>query len=256
MDDLLTFDEYQAELDRVAGDYQERVHSMIGMSPHVSYHNHLRKSVLRPASDVLNVMTPVPLTVTAGGIEHRKRRFAANIGGEPVETGRVLQCKPDPLLRGIWAEVDGLTYFFMPVDAFAREQNPGIWVRDQRERTKDASEAGADALNAQIAKQMAAPRKFEQMEDIAGPADTAATKGAPADSKQEAESTGAGAISPAAAEKPSGTKPANKPGRSKPAMAEVPQPVELPAAVPDTAPSRRLPRGVVPPRNPNLKIVR
>lgn len=57
---------------------------MLRMSSRVSCHNSLRKMLLRPSADVLNVVEAVTLTVQDHCIEHRKGRFAVVIGGEPV----------------------------------------------------------------------------------------------------------------------------------------------------------------------------
>lgn len=149
--DLMTMKEYSAALADRFEEYNLRHHRMIGCSPDVSYFQQLDRSVLRLGRDAISMLKPRTLTVTKDGLEHRNKVFAAVAGDEFMRVGQQLQCRVDPLLRAMWAEVGDRQWLLWPKDVFARMNAAEDVARKRAAGVQEYSEQAAEALSRRLA---------------------------------------------------------------------------------------------------------
>jgi hypothetical protein len=146
VESLPTLSEFREAFAREIHRYAvERKHSMIGVTPEITYFNHLRPEELRSGLDATLMLPPVTLTVGKGGLMHRKAYFAPEVAGRKLNVGEQLVCRPDPLKRGLFVEVSGQPAFVPSKEEWARTQNPEHLVGEEKAIAKEYSEAAAAA---------------------------------------------------------------------------------------------------------------
>lgn len=165
VEDLLSLEEFRERLEVVVRRYNTKEHRILGVSPETRYQNDLRSHELRPASDALFMLEPVVLTVGATGIEHRNKKFMPIAGGVRLAVGTQVLCRPDPLRRGLFAEIDGATYFLPESIAWAREQSAADVVREQKAIAADYSETAADAFDRLVKERLRSRQRQRQVVD-------------------------------------------------------------------------------------------
>jgi len=258
VEDLLTVAEYQNELERVVRRYNSKKHRALGTSPEVKYHNDLRTSALRPASDALSMLEPVTLTVGKAGIEHRNRKFVPIVGGLRLAVGTHVVCRPDPLRRGIFALIDNRYYFFEEAVAWSRQQHAADVVREQKAIAAHYSEVAEAALDRQVKERL---RRLKQgRKQVVG---DVSLDWADAEQSTEVADTTALAEKPDALLNAQSTPPEDSARRVvRPSQSRVRSTTKdaRPTATtpkPDAkpAPKRTVPRGVVRPRAPYLRVI-
>lgn len=155
---LLTINQFREKLGAAVHQYNVmRKHSMIGAPPEVVFWNHLRREELRPGLDATLLLPPVTLTVGTAGLMHRKALFATQVAGRRLPVGEQVICRPAPLRRGLFVEVDGQPYFVPPKVEWARTQNPEHLVAEEKAVAKEYSEAADAAQQRFIRRQFGAP---------------------------------------------------------------------------------------------------
>jgi hypothetical protein len=261
VEDLLSVPEYQDELERVVQRYNGTKHRALGTSPEVKYHNDLRTRVLRPAPDALSMMEPVTLTVGKTGIEHRNRKFMPVVAGVPLAVGTQVVCRPDPLRRGIFAKIDKTYYFFQEAVAWSRHQNSADVVREQKAIAASYSDAAEAALERQANERL---RRQDRRTQIVGDTwfdrsveeqDTEALDTPRVAAEPDAVVSGSRSSTQSTPRQTSGKRVA-RPKQRRTSTAKGATPASTTPELPDKpAPKRKLPRGVVRPRAPYLRVI-
>lgn len=137
---LYSYDEFVEILDEKINEYNHRSHRMLGASPHAVHLNKFRKDRARLGRDAVYLLEPRALTCTKGGVEHRNTPFAWDSGGQRLKVGQQVVCRADPLLRGLYAEVDGDVLFLEPLSQWARKMNGADLDRERYAHARELSE--------------------------------------------------------------------------------------------------------------------
>jgi hypothetical protein len=168
VEDLLTYDEFVEILDEKIYDYNHRTHRMLGTSPHAVHLGKFRKDRARPGRDALFLLEPRVLTCTKGGIEYGNTPFAWDSGGQRLKVGQEVICRADPLLRGLYADVNGDVLFLEPLSQWARKMSGADLDRERNEHARELSEHAAGVRAQRLADEVGeeavieADRRLEQ----------------------------------------------------------------------------------------------
>lgn len=136
---LLTYREFMEEFDKQVRAYNDRVHSVTDMTPEVMYFNGLEPDACRPGYDFLPAVNTRTFRVTKKGLTYRGERFAWESGGRRLRVGETVRGKPDPLLRGLFVEVDDGWEFMPRLEDYARKADHKKITIDTHREVKEAS---------------------------------------------------------------------------------------------------------------------
>lgn len=143
VEDLLSYEEFVEALDEKIHEYNHTKHRALGATPHAVHLGKFRKDRARPGRDALFLMGPRVLTCTQGGVEFGNTPFAWDSGGRQLKVGQQIMCRADPLLRGIFAEVDDDVLFLEPMAQWARNMNGADVDRERYERARELADYAA-----------------------------------------------------------------------------------------------------------------
>ena len=135
--------------DIVARYNEEHTHSSLeGKTPGDVYRERMRRSKERRSGrDILALVAPQVTTITTGGTVHfegrRVYRFAYEADGIMLGLGTRITYRPDPALRGLFAEAKGHKMFLEPLAKWAAAQNPADVARQQRAAATLAADQAA-----------------------------------------------------------------------------------------------------------------
>lgn len=152
---LLNYRQFTEAFDEQVREYNNREHSVIGAEPEIAYFNALEPDVCRVGYDVLPLLETRTFRMTKKGLTYRKERFAWESGGRMLRVGETVTGKPDPLLRGLFIQVDGAWEFMPNMEDYARKADHKKLTIESHRRAKEYS------LEARQARQ-------ERQEDILG----------------------------------------------------------------------------------------
>jgi transposase InsO family protein len=144
--------EVRAHFDEIVRRYNdEHQHRELeGLTPRQAYPMRMRpRSERRAGRDILPLLKTRVATVQKDGIVYWNRgssyHFAAAVGPDTIALGTSVNYRPDPMLRGLFAEHRGATVFLKPLGAWAAEQDPAVIAEGQRAA---ATLAAMDAMDA------------------------------------------------------------------------------------------------------------
>jgi hypothetical protein len=153
---LPTAAQQAADFDARVRFYNERhVNRVHGRTPAARYHQFLPR-VSRKGTDVLEAMPLRSGFVQGNGIvvydDSLEYRFTHHVANKFVlELGAAVTYRVDPLHRGIWAEIDGNTYYLPRKESVAADENRAQLVaRHVHAEARDASVAAAGARAAVV----------------------------------------------------------------------------------------------------------
>lgn len=140
--DLPNHRQFREAFDEQVRDYNNRVHSVIDMEPEVAYFDALEPDHCRVGYDFLHALNTRTFRMTKKGLTYRKERFAWESGGRRLHVGETVRGKPDPLLRGLFIEVNDAWEFMSRMEDYARKaDHRKLTIESQRKAKQDSLEA-------------------------------------------------------------------------------------------------------------------
>ena len=140
VEDLYDVHELREELGKAITRYHHRVHRILRTTPMAVYQERHRPREARKGIDVLTWLEVVRLKVLQGRIEHSHVVFAARAAGRELRHGSQVNCRIEPLNRGLFADFQGATFFLAPWDVVAENTNPGTLAHEQQKAAREASD--------------------------------------------------------------------------------------------------------------------
>lgn len=154
---LPTREEQAAKFDALVCYQNERHINRVHHRTALARYHEFMPRVCRKGADILQALPLRTTYVQGNGIvvydDQKEHRFTNHVAGKFVlELGAQVTYRADPLFRGIWAEIDGTTYFLPRKEEYAQGANRGKLVElnakgEARAASDSAAESRADAID-------------------------------------------------------------------------------------------------------------